>query len=550
VTRLQPTLIVTGASGIVGRNFLQSIQDRFTVYAIARRPQKKVGVAIHPNIRWIQVDIGDPEALNRAVGEVERQGGADYLIHLAAHYDFENIERPEYEHTNVRGTRNVLEQARRLAVRHFVFASSVAACEFPAWGETIDESTPPDAEFPYARSKKIGEELVREYSRWFRCSIVRLAAVFSDWCEYAPLYVFLDTWLSRRWNARILGGKGRSAVPYIHTRDVNRLFETLLERTDDLPRCDVYIASPDGASTHRDLFELATRFHLGSAVEPILMPKPLAKLGVWGRDLLGRMLGHRPFERPWMLDYLDRSLAVDASATRAKLGWEPTPRFHVLRRILFLIENMRSNPQEWTLKNEPGLMRQPARASLAIHNAMMEAKEANVDAIAAYLGSPVRQDRFPNYQSMPSSELRWYAGIVYELLLAAVRTGDRSLILGYIQDLARRRFVAGFPPSEVCEALLSINKIIVEQLMLKPEVQPFKDQARESLTLSTAVAIDGVQDAFDAFVEAGLESSSRAEALSTSAEEIERLVEELNAFYRPPIEESRSQVAGRVSVAD
>ncbi|MEJ2085180.1 MAG: NAD(P)-dependent oxidoreductase [Acidobacteriota bacterium] len=543
MTSTQPTLIVTGASGIVGRNFLRAIRDRFAIYAIARRPQKRVRVANHSNVRWIQVDIGDPEALNRAVGEVERQGGADYLIHLAAHYDFENVERPEYEHTNVRGTRNVLEQAKRLAVRHFVFASSVAACEFPAPGETIDESTPPDAEFPYARSKKVGEELVREYSQWLRCSIVRLAAVFSDWCEYAPLYVFLDTWLSHRWNARILGGKGRSAVPYIHTRDVNRMFETLLERTDDLPRCGVYIASPDGASTHRDLFELATRFRLGSAVKPILMPKPLATLGVWGRDLLGRMIGHRPFERPWMLDYLDRSLTVDASATRAKLGWEPTPRLHVLRRILFLIENMRSNPQEWTLKNEAGLMRQPARPSLAIHNAMVEAKEAIVDSIAAYLGSPVRQDRFPHFQSMSARELRWYARIVYELLLAAVRTGDRTLLLVYIQHLARRRFVAGFPPSEVCEALLSIDKIIVEQLMLRPEMQPFMDPARESLSLSTAVAIDEVQDAFDAFVAAGVESNSRAEALSTSGEEIERLVDELNSFYRPPLEESRSQFA-------
>ncbi len=536
-----PALVLTGASGIVGRNFLQAIQDRFLVYAIARRPQNKAGVPNHPNIRWIQVDIGDAEALETVTHEIERQGGADFVIHLAAHYDFENIDRPEYEHTNVQGTRNVLEQAKTLGVRRYVFTSSVAACNFPAPGKTIDETTPPDADFPYARSKKIGEELVREYSQWFPCSIVRLAAVFSDWCEYAPLYVFLETWLSHRWNARILGGRGKTAVPFIHARDVNRIFLVLLERSDELPSFGVYIASPDGATTHRDLFELATRFHFGNAVKPVLVPKPLARFGVWGRNLLGRVMGRRPFERPWMLDYLDLSLTIDGSETRRLLEWEPTPRYHVLRRILFLIEKMTSNPQEWTLRNERAMKRQPARASLTIHNAMMEAKEAIVDGITAYLTSPVRQQRFPNYQMMSQTELRWYTGIVYELLLASVRTGDRTLLLGYVQDLARRRLAAGFPPSEVCDALVCINKITVEELLHKPEVGDYKEQVRESLTLSTAVAIDGVQDAFDTFQEQGSNGSPELRVDTVSAVELERVVEELNAFYRPPIEEGNGR---------
>ena len=539
-----PPMVVTGASGIVGRSFLESFQDRHLIYAIARRPQRKVGVANHPNIRWIQVDIGDSEALQTVTEGIERQGGARYLIHLAAHYDFENVERPEYEHTNVKGTRNVLAQASRLGVEHFIFASSVAACQFPTRGTAIDETTPPDAEFPYARSKKIGEQMVREHAERFRCSIVRLAAVFSDWCEYAPLYMFLGTWLSRRWNARILGGRGESAVPYIHTRDVNRLFEALMARGDDLARFGIYIASPDGATTHRDLFELATRFHFGAAVEPIYMPKRLAWMGVWGRDLIGRLVGHRPFERPWMIEYLDRSLTIDASRTRSALGWEPTPRYHVLRRILFLIEKMTSHPHEWTLRNERAMKRAPARAALTIHKAMMEAKEAIVDAIAAYLSSPVRQERFPNYQTMSPEELRWYSGIVYELLLAAVRTGDRTLLLGYIQDLSRRRFAAGFPAAEVCDALVCINRIIVEELGHKPEVEPFKKQVRESLTLSTALAVDGVQDAFDSLV--GLQGATvGSETPVPSVQDLERVVEELNAFYRTPVEEDRSPRAGR-----
>jgi nucleoside-diphosphate-sugar epimerase len=528
-----PRLILTGASGIVGRGFLQAAQDRFEIYAIARRPQQKASVPLHPNIHWLQVDIGHRDALHTVMSHIEERGGADYVLHLAAHYDFENIELEEYQHTNINGTRYMLEESKRLGISHFIFASSVAACEFPTSGQVITESTPPDADYPYARSKKVGEEMMREYADFFDCSTVRLAAVFSDWCEYAPLYVFLSTWLSRRWNARILGGRGASAIPYIHIRDLSRLFFTLLEKTGDLPSPGTYIASPDGAISQRQLFDLATRFQFRRSVRPVLMPKPLAWVGILGRDLLGRMLRKRPFERLWMIEYLDRSLTIDGSHTRQVLGWGPSPRHHILRRLLFLIEKMKTSPQEWVLRNERAMKRPLVRPSLVIHESMVEAREAIVDAIVAYLQSPVRHDRFPDYAALSWKELRWYIGVIYDLLTAAVRTGDRELLLHYIHDLARRRFAGGFPPAEVCDALLVINDITVEELLFKAAVADYRDEVRDSITLSVALAIDGVQDAYDILLEASPAVSQELGTLEENGHDLETIVEKLNAFYRP-----------------
>ena len=529
-----PCLILTGASGIVGRSFLQAAQDRFCIFALARRGQKRAGVPQHPNVRWLQVDIGIPEALDTVMGHIKERCDPDYIVHLAAHYDFENIELPDYQHTNVEGTRNVLDQARRLGVKHVIFASSVAACEFREPGQVITESTPPDADFPYARSKRAGEAMMREYAQDFDCSTIRLAAVFSDWCEYAPLYIFLGTWLSKRWNSRILGGHGRSAIPYIHTRDVNRMILTLLERTGDLPSPGTYIASPDGATTQGELFELATRFQFRRNIRPIHMPKPLAWAGILARDLLGRLVGQRPFERLWMIEYLDRSLMIDASRTRQILGWSPTPRLHILRRLLFLIEKMKSSPHEWTLRNERAMKRPVVRPSLVIHTAMIQARDAILDAIVAYLQSPVRLDRFGDYAAMVSSELRWHVGVVYDLLAAAVRTGDRELLLTYVHDLARLRSAGGFPQSEVCDALLAIRDITVEELLYKPEVIEFKETVRDSLSLSMALAVDGVQDAYDQLqAETGGKSELDQAAIDAELEELESIVERLNEFYRP-----------------
>jgi hypothetical protein len=33
--------------------------------------------------------------------------------------------------------------------------------------------------------------------------------VFSDWCEHPMLAAHLQTWLSKAWNRRVLGGRGR-----------------------------------------------------------------------------------------------------------------------------------------------------------------------------------------------------------------------------------------------------------------------------------------------------------------------------------------------------
>lgn len=138
-----PCLILTGASGIVGRIFLPAAHDRFRIYAIARRPKQKANVPFHPNIHWLQVDTGQREARATVMSHIQERGGADYVLHLAAHYDFENVELADYQHTNVNGTRHMLEESKKMGISHFIFASSVAACEFPAAGQVITEKTPP-----------------------------------------------------------------------------------------------------------------------------------------------------------------------------------------------------------------------------------------------------------------------------------------------------------------------------------------------------------------------------------------------------------------------
>ncbi len=263
-----PGLILTGASGFVGRNFIKAAAGKFRLFCIARRSMEEAGVQPEPNLRWLQVDIADRVKVLGLAERLQGHGGVDFVLSLAGHYDFTNQEHPEYTRTNIQGTRNLLDLARELEVKRFLFASSQAACPF---GTVVTEQTPPDADIPYARSKRAGEELLNTYSQWFPCAIIRIAAVFSDWCEYPPLYTMLNNWLSGKFfESRILAGQGQSAIPYIHVQDLAQFFLRVIARSPELDRLCVFNAGPDGAVSHLELYRIATRFYYSRTLKPFL----------------------------------------------------------------------------------------------------------------------------------------------------------------------------------------------------------------------------------------------------------------------------------------
>jgi nucleoside-diphosphate-sugar epimerase len=347
----KPGVIITGATGFLGSRLVKRLNRDYRIFAIALRSPKEAGVFNGPGIHWFKVHIGHFDRLREVFSHIREMGGADLLLHLAAHYDFTGDEHPEYTNTNVTGTRNVLELSVALKLRKFIYTSSVAACPFPEPGETVTEDTPPNVLVPYARSKRIGEEILREFQDRIPSCILRLAAVFSDWCEYEPLDSFLRTWCSNQWNARIQGGKGQSAIPYLHVRDLLSFYLRVIEKSDNLKPIEVLHASPDGSTTHLELYRESTGHFFGSPRSSIRVSKFLARSGIVLRERVGRITGNMPFERSWMADYIDLKLDMDASRTRRLLDWEPDKNLHILKRIPNMIQNLRDNPKEWEQRN-------------------------------------------------------------------------------------------------------------------------------------------------------------------------------------------------------
>ena len=282
----------------------------------------------------------------------EHDSTGQLIYALLKYYDFTGDEHPEYTTTNVTGTRNVLELAVPLHLKRLFFTSSIAACPFPPEGGAVTEETPPTAPPPYSRSKRAGEELLREYRDRVPSCILRLAAIFSNWCEYEPLFNFLETWLGSSWDARILGGRGNWAVPYLHVTDLVSFFITIIERCDETKPQQILQASPNGCTTMRELYEQATRHHFGAPRHWLYVPKPFARMGIRMREMWGRATGVMPFERSWMGDYIDQKLNVDATYTHQCVGWRPSKELSILNCIPTMVYNRTAHPDEWRRRYE------------------------------------------------------------------------------------------------------------------------------------------------------------------------------------------------------
>ena len=525
-----PGIVVTGASGFIGRHFVIAAAGKFRLFCIARRSQKEAGIPNNENTHWLQADITEWENLLDVFKYVKNDGGADYVLHLAGYYDFTLKENPVYEKTNVTGTRYLLDLSNLLEIKHFIFSSSLAACKFPPYGKALTEESPADADFPYARSKMRAEAIIKEYSKVFPCSIVRLAAVYSDWCEYPILYMLLEFWLSSNiLMSRIVTGRGDSAVPYIHIKDLNKLFLRIIEISDRLPRLGIYNASHQGCVSHNELFKTATKYYHGHDIKPIRIPKIPATLGLIIRSFLGWLAGKETLEKPWMAEYIDKELRVDASVTYRALGWKPTPRYHILRRLLFLTEKMTLYPNNWTFRNEALLQRVAYRKSTEIYNILTELRESLVNKIVQEVMKPGNEQRFPNYRKMDQDLLKWYIMLNYQLVSATVRNRDRAMIPNYAQVIAYRRFVEGFKAKEVKDLMFLTGKTMEESLVERPELKGSKQRLDNYIILTSQLAADEFEDTYEILETYPPEQVAAIETVESlaSSDELKRIVLQL-----------------------
>ncbi|VXD23442.1 NAD-dependent epimerase/dehydratase family protein [Planktothrix paucivesiculata] len=150
-------VLVTGANGFTGSYLTKHLLDKgYEVRVLVRKNSNQSTLEGLP-IEYAFADIADDNPLEDSV-----MAGVEIVYHIAALYRAENVPREYFWDVNVKGTRKVLEAAKKANVKRFVHCSTVGV-----QGEI--KNPPAKEEDPYSpgdyyqESKMEGELLALDF---------------------------------------------------------------------------------------------------------------------------------------------------------------------------------------------------------------------------------------------------------------------------------------------------------------------------------------------------------------------------------------------------
>ncbi len=168
------TAFVTGAAGFIGSHVVDLLlREGHSVVAVDNLATGRLdNLASHQGdarLRVAVADVTDPAAM---AGLAQ---GCEWFFHLAALADIvPSVQRPlDYHRANVDGTACVLEAARAVGAKRFIYAASSSCYGIPDLAPT-PESAPTRPEYPYALSKWMGEQMALHWHRVYGLPVVSL----------------------------------------------------------------------------------------------------------------------------------------------------------------------------------------------------------------------------------------------------------------------------------------------------------------------------------------------------------------------------------------
>ena len=148
-------ILVTGATGFIGGNLARELWRRGDDVQALIRPGSNQLAIRDTGIIPIEGDILDRQSVDSAVR------GCEAVFHVAAAYTFWSKDRTNVARTNIQGTINVLEAARRARVSRTVYTSTVGTIGLPKQGQG-DENTPLNPETLHGHYKNSKHQAERE----------------------------------------------------------------------------------------------------------------------------------------------------------------------------------------------------------------------------------------------------------------------------------------------------------------------------------------------------------------------------------------------------
>ena len=166
------TAIVTGGAGFIGSHLVDALlAENISVRVIDNystgRPENLAHVA--GQVELVEADFAKSGSWQKLFQDT------DWVFHLGALADIvPSIQRPaDYFQANVDGTFNVLEAAKNAGVKRFVYAASSSCYGIPDRYPTSEDADI-SPQYPYALTKRLGEELVMHWAQLYNLPAIAL----------------------------------------------------------------------------------------------------------------------------------------------------------------------------------------------------------------------------------------------------------------------------------------------------------------------------------------------------------------------------------------
>lgn len=296
---------VTGATGFVGSHLVEALRARGDqVTCLVRSPKKAKAL----EAAGVSLVYGDLEQERSVAVFVE---GADVVFHLASLLGAPSEQ--EFLRVNRDGAGRLALAARVAGVQRFLHVSSLAVTGPTHPGFPLDESERPAPVTPYGRSKRAGEEAVKDSG--VPATVVRPPIVYGPG-DRELLRLFK---MAKRGVAPLLGD-GSQQLSLVHVRDLARAL--LAAASSQATQGGTYHASHPECLTQRQLLQA-----IGRAVgkRPLLLPVPpaLVRAGLQLTGLAARWTGRASLLGPDKApEFLAPAWICSSQALSRDTGWQ------------------------------------------------------------------------------------------------------------------------------------------------------------------------------------------------------------------------------------
>ncbi len=216
--------IVTGGAGFIGSNLVDRLVSlKHKVIVLDDLSTGQIS-----NLRNVKKDITFKKVdLSKNLRKYSRYfKNVDWVFHLAGKADIvPSINNPvEYFNTNVKGTLNLLEIARKEKIKKLIYAASASCYGIPNHYPTHEKSEI-KLEYPYALTKYLGEELILHWHKIYKMPniSIRFFNVYGQRSRTTGAYgavfgVFLAQKLANK--PLTIVGHGNQTRDFVHVNDI------------------------------------------------------------------------------------------------------------------------------------------------------------------------------------------------------------------------------------------------------------------------------------------------------------------------------------------